>query len=99
MYAELINWFKVARNLGADGPQMLRRIILPAVMSDVMAGIRLAVGVAWVVLVPAEYLGVTKDTIRSWIKKTDIPAHKIGRLWKFKFSEVDEWVKSGKSAL
>ena len=47
----------------------------------------------------AEYLGVTKDTIRSWIKKTDIPALKIGRLWKFKFSEVDEWVKSGKSAL
>lgn len=53
------NWFKVARNLGANGTQMLRRIILPAVMSDVMAGIRLAVGVAWVVLVPAEYLGVT----------------------------------------
>ena len=47
----------------------------------------------------AEYLGVTKDTIRSWIRKTDIPAHKVGRLWKFKFSEVDEWVKSGKSAL
>ena len=47
----------------------------------------------------AEYLGVTKDTIRNWIKKTDIPAHKIGRFWKFKFSEVDEWVKSGKSAL
>ncbi len=46
----------------------------------------------------AEYLGVTKDTIRSWIKKTDIPAHKIGRLWKFKFSELDDWVKSGKSA-
>lgn len=47
----------------------------------------------------AEYLGVTKDTIRSWIKKTDIPARKVGRRWKFKFSEVDEWVKSGKSAL
>ena len=47
----------------------------------------------------AEYLGVTKDTIRNWIKKTDIPAHKIGRLWKFKLTEVDEWVKSGKSAL
>ena len=38
-------------------------------------------------------------TIRNWIKKTDIPAHKIGRLWKFKFSEVDEWVKSGNAAL
>lgn len=53
------NWFKVARNLGASGPQMLSRIILPAIMMDVVAGIRLAVGVAWVVLVPAEYLGVT----------------------------------------
>ena len=47
----------------------------------------------------ANYLGVTKDTIRNWIKKTDIPAHKIGKLWKFKCSELDEWVKSGKSAI
>lgn len=45
------------------------------------------------------YLGVNKDTIRNWIKKTDIPAHKIGRQWKFKLSEVDVWVKSGKSAM
>ena len=47
----------------------------------------------------ATHLGVTKETIRNWIKKTDIPAHKIGKLWKFKLSEVDEWVKSGKSAI
>lgn len=47
----------------------------------------------------ATHLGVTKETIRNWIKKTDIPAHKIGKLWKFKLSELDEWVKSGKSAL
>jgi len=47
----------------------------------------------------AEHLGVTKDSIRKWIKKTDIPAHKIGKLWKFKKSELDEWVKSGKSAM
>ncbi|GAB1258398.1 ABC transporter permease [Aurantivibrio plasticivorans] len=53
------NWFKVARNLGATNPQMLVRIVLPAIMTDVLSGIRLAVGVAWVVLVPAEYLGVT----------------------------------------
>lgn len=52
-------WFKVARNLGADHVQMLRRIILPAIGQDIFAGIRLAVGVAWIVLVPAEYLGVT----------------------------------------
>ena len=47
----------------------------------------------------SEYLGVNKDPVRNWIKKTDIPAHKIGRQWKFKLSEIDDWVKSGKSAL
>ena len=47
----------------------------------------------------AEYLGVTKETIRNWIKKQNgIPAQKIGKLWKFKRSELDSWVKSGKSA-
>ena len=47
----------------------------------------------------AEHLGLTKDTIRNWIKKGKIPAHRIGKLWKFKLSELDEWVKSGKSAI
>lgn len=47
----------------------------------------------------AQHLDVNKDTIRNWIKKTNIPAHRVGRQWKFKLSEVDEWVKSGKSAL
>lgn len=47
----------------------------------------------------ANYLGVNKDTIRNWIKKnTGIPAHKVGKLWKFKKSELDAWIKSGKSA-
>ena len=48
----------------------------------------------------ADYLGIKVSTLREWIKKeNDIPAHKIGKLWKFKCSELDEWVKSGKSAL
>lgn len=48
----------------------------------------------------ADYLGVNKDTIRNWIRKGNcIPAHKIGKLWKFKISELDEWVKSGQSAM
>ena len=42
---------------------------------------------------------MNKDTIRNWIKKENgIPAHKIGKLWKFKKSELDTWVKSGDSA-
>ena len=48
----------------------------------------------------AEYLGVKTGTIRDWIRKgKDIPAQKIGKQWKFKCSELDEWVKSGKSAI
>lgn len=48
----------------------------------------------------AGYLGVNKDSIRNWMKRsTEIPAHKIGKQWKFKKCELDEWVKSGKSSL
>lgn len=47
----------------------------------------------------AIFLGVNKDTIRNWIKRKDMPAHKVGRQWKFKLSEVDAWIKSGKSAM
>ena len=46
----------------------------------------------------AEHLQVHKDTIRLWIKKGEIPAHKVGKLWRFKISEVDEWIRSGNSA-
>ena len=42
----------------------------------------------------AHHLGVSKDTIYNWIKK-GMPAQKIGKLWKFKASEVDEWARSG----
>lgn len=48
----------------------------------------------------SDYLGVNKDTIRNWIKsESSIPARKIGKQWKFKKSELDEWVISGKSAI
>jgi excisionase family DNA binding protein len=46
----------------------------------------------------ADHLGVSKDTIRNWIKKGVIPHRRIGKLFKFKISEVDDWVNSGKSA-
>jgi excisionase family DNA binding protein len=43
----------------------------------------------------SEHLGVSKDTIYSWIAKRNMPAHKVGRLWKFQKLEVDSWVKEG----
>lgn len=45
-----------------------------------------------------EYLGVSRDTVLNWIEKREMPAAKIGRLWKFKISEVDAWMKSGIAA-
>ena len=42
-----------------------------------------------------EYLGVGREAILQWIAKRNMPAYKVGRLWKFKLSEVDEWVRTG----
>lgn len=44
----------------------------------------------------AEHLGVSRDTVYRWIDR-GLPAHKLGRLWKFKVSEVDEWLRAGKA--
>ncbi|GMU42234.1 MAG: hypothetical protein AMXMBFR25_02200 [Lysobacterales bacterium] len=43
----------------------------------------------------AEHLGVTRDSIYRWIDRKGLPAHRVGRLWKFKASEVDDWVRAG----
>ena len=41
------------------------------------------------------YLGVKRDTVYNWINERGMPAHKVGRLWKFKKEDVDEWVRKG----
>ncbi|MBF9015168.1 MULTISPECIES: helix-turn-helix domain-containing protein [unclassified Oceanispirochaeta] len=46
----------------------------------------------------AEYLGVKRDTIYKWIAEREMPAHRVGRFWKFQKYEVDKWVKTGESA-
>lgn len=52
----------------------------------------------WVTLKEVQaYLGVGRETILQWISKRNMPAYKIGRLWKFKISEVDAWVHSGEA--
>ena len=43
----------------------------------------------------SKHLGVAKDSVYRWIDHKALPAHKIGRLWKFKLTEVDAWVRSG----
>lgn len=36
---------------------------------------------------------MTKDSIYGWIAHKAMPAYRVGRLWKFKISEVDAWVR------
>jgi len=42
-----------------------------------------------------QYLGISRDTVFTWIAERNMPAHKVGRLWKFRISEIDEWIRSG----
>lgn len=44
----------------------------------------------------AKHLGVVKDSIYRWIEGRALPAHRVGRLWKFKLSEVDAWVRTSR---
>ena len=43
----------------------------------------------------AKHLGIARDTVYRWIEAKGLPAHRVGRLWKFKLGEVDEWVRQG----
>lgn len=45
-----------------------------------------------------KYLDVSRETVLQWISNRGMPASKVGRLWKFKKSEVDEWIHSGGAA-
>ncbi len=44
------------------------------------------------------YIGASRDSIPRWIATKDMPAHKVGKNWKFKISEIDEWIKSGNAS-
>ena len=44
----------------------------------------------------AEHLSVSKNTVRAWMREGKLPINKAGKRYKFKISEVDEWLRSGK---
>ncbi len=44
------------------------------------------------------HLGISRDTIYKWIDRKGMPAHRVGRLWKFKKAEIDDWVRAGGGA-
>ena len=45
----------------------------------------------------AAHLGIKRETVYPWINNKNMPAHKVGRLWKFKKEKVDEWVRTGEA--
>jgi excisionase family DNA binding protein len=54
----------------------------------------------WVnVEVVAEYIGVRRESIYRWIDRRGFPAHRVGRLLRFRLSEVDQWVRTSGSRM
>ena len=47
----------------------------------------------------AKHLGVSKETIYRWLEKSKIPASKVGKLWKFKVTEIDNWVRNNGASI
>ncbi len=52
-------WLMLAKSLSATRKEVLLKIILPGVLGHILTGVRLAIGVIWIVLVPCEMLGVS----------------------------------------
>lgn len=44
----------------------------------------------------AKHLSISCDTVRNWIKSGRLPFYRAGKMYKFKISEVDDWVRQGK---
>lgn len=44
----------------------------------------------------ADHLSMSKDAVRSWVRNGKLPAYKAGKMYKFKLSEIDEWVRTGR---
>jgi NitT/TauT family transport system permease protein len=53
------NWLLLARSLSATRGETVFKVVLPGITADILTGVRLAIGIIWIVLVPAEMLGVS----------------------------------------
>jgi len=41
----------------------------------------------------ASHLGVSRDTVYRWIDNRGLPAHKVGRHWRFRKEAIDRWLE------
>jgi len=74
------NWLKVADSLGGDTRHKIQKVVIPGVVPDMLSGLRLSIGWLWILLVPAEILGVNSGlgyyvlNARYEFNYADIPA-------------------------
>ncbi len=45
-----------------------------------------------------DHLAISDNTMQRWIAERGMPVHRVGRTLRFKFSEIDTWIRSGKAA-
>lgn len=73
-------WVDVALSLGGDTPRIIRKVVIPAAIPGMLSGLRLSIGILWIMLVPAEILGVSSGlgyyvlNARYEFNYADIPA-------------------------
>ena len=74
------NWLKVADSLGGTTRTKIRKVVIPGVVPDMLSGLRLSIGWLWILLVPAEFLGVNSGmgyfilNARQQFSYAEIPA-------------------------
>ena len=73
--------------------------LMPLKESEVLAVPENNIQDRWISLQEVcDYLGVKRHTIMRWIEQRGMPASKVGKLWRFKTADIDEWVKKGEAS-
>lgn len=69
---------------------------MPLKESEVLAVPENNIQYRWISLQEVcDYLGVKRHMVMRWIDQRGMPASKVGKLWRFKTADIDEWVKKG----
>jgi excisionase family DNA binding protein len=73
--------------------------LMPLKESEVLAVPENNIQDRWISLQEVcDYLGVKRHTVMRWIDQRGMPASKVGKLWRFKAADIDEWVKKGEAS-
>ncbi len=52
-------WLALAKSLSATRTEVLLKVVLPGILGHILTGVRVAIGIIWILLVPCEMLGVS----------------------------------------